>query len=112
MTTPRRTCLPSSQSERSMGRRPKAALDFLASLRGIVHPVPQDAYDSLRAIALSRIESRDPDDWPILATALTLDCPIWTEDQDFFGAGVPTWTTDRVELYLDSEDPSGPPVRK
>ena len=22
------------------------------------------------------------------------------EDRDFFGAGVPTWTTDRVELYL------------
>jgi len=42
---------------------------------------------------LPRIEARDPDDWPILATALVLD---W----DFFGAGVPTWTTDRVELYL------------
>ncbi|MEP7369704.1 MAG: PIN domain-containing protein [Dermatophilaceae bacterium] len=26
--------------------------------------------------------------------------PIWTEDQDFFGTGFPTWTTDRVELYL------------
>jgi hypothetical protein len=29
-----------------------------------------------------------------------LGCPIWTEDNDFFGAGVPTWTTDRVELFL------------
>jgi hypothetical protein len=26
--------------------------------------------------------------------------PIWTEDTDFFGCGVATWTTDRVELYL------------
>jgi len=52
----------------------------------------------------SRIESRDPDDWPILATALALECPIWTEDQDFFGAGVPTWTTDRVELSLRTAD--------
>jgi hypothetical protein len=29
-----------------------------------------------------------------------LDLPIWTEDQDLFGSGVPTWTTDHVEVYL------------
>jgi len=84
-----------------------AALDFLEALRGTVHPVPQDAYEPHRAAALSRIQSRDPDDWPILATALALDSPIWTEDQDFFGAGVPTWTTDRVELYLSAGGQSG-----
>jgi len=63
-----------------------------------------DACERHRAEALSRSESRDPDDWPILATALALEFPIWTEDQDFFGAGVPTWTTDRVELYLRTAD--------
>jgi hypothetical protein len=38
-------------------------------------------------------------------TSLPLDCPIWTEDQDFFGSGVATWTTGTVEVYLggDSE---------
>lgn len=36
-----------------------------------------------------------------LAAALTFDCPIWTEDTDFFGCGVATWTTDRVEFYLE-----------
>ena len=25
---------------------------------------------------------------------------IWTEDADFFGTGVATWTSDRVALYL------------
>jgi PIN domain len=29
-----------------------------------------------------------------------LQIPVWTEDQDFFGTGLATWTTDRVELYL------------
>ena len=43
---------------------------------------------------------RDPDDWPILAAALALDCPIWTEDRDFFGVGVATWTSDLVEIYM------------
>lgn len=81
-----------------------AALEFLETLALIVRPVAEEAYESRRAEAFSRIEARDPDDWPIVATALALDCPIWTEDQDFFGAGVPTWTTDRVEIYLrDSE---------
>jgi hypothetical protein len=35
-----------------------------------------------------------------VAAAILLGVPIWTEDQDFFGSSVATWTTDRVELYL------------
>jgi hypothetical protein len=31
---------------------------------------------------------------------MTIDCPVWTEDADFFGGGVATWTTDRIALYL------------
>lgn len=51
-------------------------------------------------IARKRIAKRDEEDWPVLAVALTYNCPIWTEDTDFFGCGVATWTTDRIELYL------------
>lgn len=47
-----------------------------------------------------RIGSRDPDAWPILASALALGCPIWTEDTDFFGCGVATWTSSSVEVFL------------
>ena len=39
-------------------------------------------------------------DWPVVATALMLAAPIWTEDQDFFGSGIATWTSNRIELYL------------
>ena len=35
----------------------------------------------------------------VLASALVLGYPMWTEDTDFFGCGVATWTTDRVELF-------------
>ena len=56
----------------------------------------------VKADALSRIEARDADDWPVLACALVLGCPVWTEDADFFGTGVATWTSDRVSLYLES----------
>jgi hypothetical protein len=46
-----------------------------------------------------RMISRDIDDRPLVATSLLLRCAIWTEDRDFFGSGVPTWTNDTVELY-------------
>jgi hypothetical protein len=45
------------------------------------------------------------EDWPVLARALALECPIRTEDANFFGAGVATWTTDRVELLLSEAEP-------
>jgi predicted nucleic acid-binding protein len=38
----------------------------------------------------------------MLALALALKAPIWTEDSDFFGCGVATWTTDRVEELLSA----------
>jgi predicted nucleic acid-binding protein len=75
----------------------RAALDRLES---VVRPLDAEVYLSQRTAALQRTASRDADDWPILACALALDCPVWTEDADFFGAGVATWTTDRIALYL------------
>jgi predicted nucleic acid-binding protein len=37
------------------------------------------------------------------ALALALNCPIWTEDMDFFGTGCAIWTTSRVEIFLESQ---------
>jgi len=79
-----------------------AALDAAAD---IITAVPASSYEPMRAAALARIGPRDPDDWPVLACALLLHCPIWTEDQDFFGVGVPIWTTARVEVYFTDPDP-------
>ena len=76
------------------------ALEVLAGLSGIVQTVEADIYGDYREEAIQRIAIRDPDDWPIVATALALNCPIWTEDADFFGAGIATWTTDRIHLFV------------
>lgn len=76
------------------------AMETLDLLMGLVQTVEAETYASFGAVARERIEKRDEGDWPVLAAALALDCPIWTEDTDFFGCGVATWTTDRVELYL------------
>ncbi len=75
----------------------------LGRLPVLVTPVPHEVYGDLEPEARRRLSGRDEADWPVLALALRLGCPIWTEDQDFFGSGIPTWTTDRVEIYLAAE---------
>jgi predicted nucleic acid-binding protein len=82
-----------------------AALDELNAVTAIVTPVPASSYEPLRAAALARIGQRDPHDWQVLACALLLRCPIWTEDRDFFGTGIATWTTALVELYFADPNP-------
>lgn len=66
----------------------------------IVQPVDKSLYEDYQEAASARVFPRDPDDWPVVAVALLLDLPIWTEDQDFFGSGIAIWTTDRVELFF------------
>jgi predicted nucleic acid-binding protein len=87
-------------SERHKKMDRAQALAFLTDIESIVQSIPANLYHSYEARARRRIERRDPDDWPIVAAALLFNCPIWTEDMDFFGAGIGTWTTDRVEIYL------------
>ena len=77
----------------------------LGRLPALVQSVDGDVYSAFEAVARRRI--RDERDWPVLATALALDCPIWTEDADFFGSGVATWTSDTVPLYLHIPDSAG-----
>ena len=46
--------------------------------------------------ASRRIGQRDPDDIPILALALTLNVPLWSNDRDFKDVGVEWYTTERL----------------
>lgn len=56
----------------------------------------ESAYEKHLAEAAGRIGSRDPDDVALLALALSLDCPVWTNDRDFESAGISTFTTARL----------------
>lgn len=77
-----------------------AAMLVLDRLEGVVQPIDVELYEGMQQQALQRIAVRDADDWPVLACAMTLGCPVWTEDADFFGTGVATWTSDRIALYF------------
>lgn len=76
------------------------AIELLEKFEAILKAVDQEIYQQYRNDAKERMKDRDVEDWPIVATALVLDCPIWTEDKDFFGSGMPTWTTDRIHIFL------------
>jgi len=74
-----------------------AAIEYL---RNVISPVYGDLYGAFEDEARERLRGRDEGDWPILATALGLACPLWSEDADFFGTGIAVWTTNRVEIFL------------
>jgi predicted nucleic acid-binding protein len=82
------------------GLSPDLAMATFERVSMIVQELPLPYYAGQESAARARIAMRDSDDWPVLACALTRRCPVWTEDQDFFGVGVPTWTTDRIEMFL------------
>lgn len=79
----------------------------MGGVRALVDEIPSEVTEPFRRQALQRIGHRDPDDWPVVAAALALDCPIWTQDKDFFGAGIATWTSDLVEIYLRGDRSGG-----
>jgi len=78
----------------------KLALNALAVILELTHLADVSMYAEAMDEALARLAARDPFDADVLALALTLECPIWTEDRDFFGTGVATWTSGQVERYL------------
>jgi len=82
------------------GGDPSKSLAFLQTLGRMVEMIGSDVYGEFEVEARERLGQRDPEDWPILASALALGCPIWTEDTDFFGCGVATWTSRSVQMFL------------
>jgi len=49
---------------------------LLEELESLVETVDEADYSAHEATARTRMASRDITDWPIVATALLLDCPI------------------------------------
>jgi hypothetical protein len=74
-----------------------------AALRGLdrlVEPIGVDVYEACGSEARERVAGGNSVQWPVVAVALLFESPIWTKQEDFFGAGIATWTTKTVELYL------------
>jgi predicted nucleic acid-binding protein len=91
--------LPILFKKRSLPYEP--AVEVLFHLESLLNVVGCDIYHEREEDAKKRIKSRDLNDWPIIATALTLNCPVRTEDQDFFGTGISVWTTNRIHIFFE-----------
>jgi predicted nucleic acid-binding protein len=76
--------------------------DAIEKLTKIVMPIAEEVYSENEDDAKKRVGERGLNDWQILALALSLNSPIWTEDQDFFGVGIATWNTRNIEIYLSN----------
>lgn len=62
---------------------------MLDALESIVQSLESELYAGLQQQALLRIATRDADDWPVLAFAITIGCPVCTEDADFLVLALP-----------------------
>lgn len=89
---------------RSLSETDEAALlaAGMAALEASVNVMPVESYAQLETVARGRLPA-DPNDWPTVALALALDTGIWTNDRDFFGSGLATWTTPVLDHYLTAE---------
>jgi predicted nucleic acid-binding protein len=73
--------------------------EAVALAEAFAQVIPDSLYAHLKDEALRRVP-RDPDDWPTVALALALNADIWTQDGDFLGCGVATWSTATLQLRL------------
>ena len=80
-----------------------AAMEKLEILKKFIQAVPASDLIAFENVARKIMKDRDEDDWLYLALALHFDCPLWTEDKDFFGCGVAVWTTKRIQYFLENE---------
>jgi predicted nucleic acid-binding protein len=73
-----------------------------AIVRDRIHRASGTDYARYETVARRRIP-RDPDDWHTVALALSYgayNADIWTNDGDFLGCGIATWTTETLLAHL------------
>jgi predicted nucleic acid-binding protein len=88
-----------------LARKRGLAVDLvlLAAAALPVTIVPRAAYLGSIAEARRRIGRRDPDDVDLLALAIYLKLPVWSNDNDFENTGVVWYTTASLLAALQSK---------
>jgi predicted nucleic acid-binding protein len=84
-------------------RRLDVHLVLLAAAILPVTTVPRAVYASSISEARRRIGPRDPDDVELLALAIQLKIPVWSNDRDFENTGIIWYTTASLLAYLQSK---------
>jgi predicted nucleic acid-binding protein len=89
----------------SLAKKKRLELDtlLLAYAALPVSVVERSEYRQKLPTARRRIGKRDPDDVDVLALALTLNLPVWSNDNDFEDSGVEWYTTAELLKTLGIE---------
>jgi predicted nucleic acid-binding protein len=88
--------------------RDQLSASCLAAVEANITIIDEAIYGAVEDEARAR-SLRDPNDWPAVAAALALACGMWTNDNDFLGTGIPTWTTESLTAWLKRQaQPTGP----
>ena len=90
-----------------LAQKRRLAVDvvLLAAATLPVTTVPRPAYLRSLPAARKRIGSRDQDDVELLALAIQLKIPVWSNDNDFENTGVVWHTTASLLAALERESP-------
>lgn len=72
-------------------------LDLLVAA---IEPLPIDLFAGNEDRARARLDESGQPDWPVLAAAMTIDAAIWSLDRDFFGVGIPVWSTVNLDFAV------------
>ncbi|MEW6755721.1 MAG: PIN domain-containing protein [Candidatus Latescibacterota bacterium] len=97
---PRRVAAFAQQRQLEPGVADTLVALCLAAVEANVTLLDEAVYSAVEEEARAR-SVRDPADWPVVASALVLSAGVWTNDNDFLGTGVPTWTTETLQAWLD-----------
>jgi predicted nucleic acid-binding protein len=82
-------------------QRTKAAgaFDRLLRAEAMVTILEPAHYEQHEARARERLYGEGRKDWPLLAAALALDAPIWSNDKHLWGTGVAVWLTRNIRFW-------------
>ena len=87
------------ESRQTAGRKGGwAREDFDGIASTVIEVLSVGGYIDHEDAARARLGPRGQPDWPVLAAALAFEHDIWSNDRDFFGVGVPVWTTQNVRF--------------
>ncbi|HZQ55945.1 MAG TPA: PIN domain-containing protein [Bryobacteraceae bacterium] len=88
-----------------LARKRRLAVDMvlLAAAALPITTLPRATYVSSIPEARRRISRRDPDDVDLLALAIHLKIPVWSNDNDFENTGVVWYTTASLLAILASK---------
>lgn len=83
---------------KKIGIAAERAASLINDLGADLRRLDPDEFVAFEATARARLHARAQPDWPVLAAALAYDGAIWSNDRDFFGVGVPVWSSRNVRF--------------